>query len=106
MTSPPPLQRGERIPPKDLGNEPPSPLDDGSEASAKTASLSPEPVKIVSERRPIVSLRPSIWDGSIDIMLDDFAYVTVNYDYRYTDNASRHALAEKIARLIATGNVS
>ena len=35
-------------------------------------------------------------DGGVDIKIDDFTYVSINYDYRYTDNASRAALADKI----------
>lgn len=35
-------------------------------------------------------------DGGVDIMFDDFVYVSINYDYRYTDNASRAQLAQSI----------
>lgn len=56
-------------------------------------------VKAVSVHAPKVSLeyRP---DGGVDIKLDDWVYVSVNYDYRYTNNAMRHALAEKIAHIL------
>lgn len=57
-------------------------------------------VKIVSIHRPTVTMRPRVMDGGIDILLDDFVYVSINYDYRYTDNASRHALAEKIVSIL------
>lgn len=58
-------------------------------------------VKIVSEHRPVLSLRSRVMDGGIDIMLDNFVYVSVNYDYRYTNNALRQVLAENIALLIS-----
>ena len=38
--------------------------------------------------------------GGIDIMLDDFVYVHVNYDYRYTSNGARLHLANQIAALL------
>lgn len=59
-----------------------------------------DPVQVVSIHRPVLSMRPRAMDGGIDIMLDDFVYVSVNYDYRYTDNATRHALAEKIVSIL------
>jgi hypothetical protein len=34
--------------------------------------------------------------GGVDVMLDDFVYVHINYDYRYTCNASRTVLANQI----------
>lgn len=40
-------------------------------------------------------------DGGVDIKLDDFVYVSVHYDYRYTDNASRARLAEYIVKRLA-----
>jgi len=41
--------------------------------------------------------------GGADIRLGgEFVYVHINYNYAYTDNASRKALAEKIASILAT----
>lgn len=39
-------------------------------------------------------------DGGVDIKLDDFVYVSVNYDYRYTHNAARAKLAEHIVKYL------
>ena len=40
--------------------------------------------------------------GGVDIRLGgDFVYVHINYDWRYTDNASRKALAESIVGLLS-----
>jgi len=39
--------------------------------------------------------------GGISLKIDDFTYVKVNYDYRYTCNSKRKLLAENIAKLIA-----
>lgn len=39
--------------------------------------------------------------GGADIRLGgDFVYVHINYDYRYTDNATRHRLANNIVGLL------
>lgn len=39
--------------------------------------------------------------GGVDIRLGgDFVYVHINYDYRYTDNASRANLADRIVGLL------
>jgi len=38
--------------------------------------------------------------GGVDVMLDDFVYVHINYDYRYTCNASRTVLANQIVNLL------
>lgn len=34
--------------------------------------------------------------GGVDIKIDDFVYVHINYDYRYTSNAERANLANHI----------
>jgi len=39
--------------------------------------------------------------GGVDIKIEDFVYVHINYDHRYTHNATRKALTESIAGLIA-----
>ena len=39
-------------------------------------------------------------NGSIDILIDDFVYVTVNYSYEYTNNALRAQLADEIVALL------
>jgi hypothetical protein len=54
-----------------------------------------EPIKIVAIHRPVLSCDNRM-DGGVNIKLDDFVYVSINYDYRYTDNAMCHALAERI----------
>jgi hypothetical protein len=39
--------------------------------------------------------------GGVDIRLDgEFVYVHINYDYRYTDNATRQRLAEQIVGIL------
>jgi hypothetical protein len=41
--------------------------------------------------------------GGVDIRLDgEFVYVHINYDYRYTDNATRQRLAEQIVGLLTS----
>ena len=41
--------------------------------------------------------------GGVDIRLGgDFVYVHINYDYRYTHNAGRKALADQIVGLLTT----
>lgn len=49
--------------------------------------------------QPSVSLRHDN-QGGIDILLDDWVYVHINYNYRYTSNASRRQLAEAIAAVL------
>lgn len=39
-------------------------------------------------------------DGGVDIKLNDFVYVSVNYSYRYTNNDSRAKLAEYIVKYL------
>ena len=48
----------------------------------------------------------SVYDykGGVDIKIGDFVYVHINYDYRYTDNASRAILASKIVEMITPTN--
>ena len=42
--------------------------------------------------------------GGVDIRLGgDFVYVHINYDYRYTHNSARKALADNIVRLLTEG---
>lgn len=38
--------------------------------------------------------------GGVDVMLDDWVYVHINYDYRYTSNAMRQWLADHILNLL------
>lgn len=38
--------------------------------------------------------------GGVDIMIGDWVYVHINYDYRHTCNASRAALANEIVELL------
>jgi len=38
--------------------------------------------------------------GGVNIKIEDFVYVHINYDHRYTHNAARKKLAERIAMLI------
>lgn len=38
--------------------------------------------------------------GGVDIILDDFVYVHINYDYRYTSNAARTVLANEIVKIL------
>jgi hypothetical protein len=39
--------------------------------------------------------------GGVNIKIEDFVYVHINYDHRYTHNSVRKELAEKIAELIS-----
>ena len=36
--------------------------------------------------------------GDLSLYIDDFEWLTMHYDYRYTSNAGQYALMEKIAR--------
>jgi hypothetical protein len=58
-----------------------------------------EPVQIVDIRAPAISL---VYDffGGVDIKCDDFVFVHINYDYRYTCNSHRTWLAEEIKKLL------
>ena len=56
-------------------------------------------LKIV-ELKPVGLSMEYRMDGGIDIKLDDFVYVSVNYDYRYTHNATRTKLAEHIVKYL------
>lgn len=55
-----------------------------------------DPVKIVSMHHPQLSIKYDPMSATTVIALDDFAYVHIHYDYRYTDNASIRALADHI----------
>lgn len=44
--------------------------------------------------------------GGVDVMLDDWVYVHINYDYRFTDNASRASLANEIVRILKSHSVA
>lgn len=44
--------------------------------------------------------------GGVDVMLDDFVYVHINYNYRYTCNASRTALANQIVEWLCPNEKS
>lgn len=57
------------------------------------------PVKAIEVHYPKLTCQDRM-DGGIDIMIDDFVYVSVNYDYRFTNNAARRALADKIVGLL------
>lgn len=39
-------------------------------------------------------------DGGVDIKLDEFVYVSVNYSYRYTSNDARARLSEHIVKYL------
>lgn len=54
---------------------------------------------VVVESRPKITLESDIF-GGISIKLDDFVFVKVNYDHRYTDNAHRLMVAEAIGRML------
>lgn len=56
-------------------------------------------VQIYEGREPEVTWRHS-GKGGIDVLVEDWVYVNINYDYRYTDNASRLRLAKDIVELI------
>jgi hypothetical protein len=58
-----------------------------------------EVIKIVDYTPPNLTINYDMF-GGVDIKLDDFVYVHINYDYRYTDNFSRAELANKIAKLL------
>lgn len=49
--------------------------------------------------KPSVTLRYDK-SGGVDVLIGDWVYVHINYDYRYTDNARRAALAKKIVALL------
>lgn len=40
----------------------------------------------------------------MEITIDGWVYVHVNYDYRYTDNASRSILAKRIFDMLRIAN--
>lgn len=57
-----------------------------------------EVVKVVSiQSRKFKIARPGI-GGECALWIDDFQWLTVGYDYRYTSNAGQYAFLEKIAR--------
>jgi len=39
-------------------------------------------------------------DGAVDILIGEWVYVKINYDYRYTSNAHRTVLAQKIISIL------
>lgn len=55
--------------------------------------------RLVILHEPKISVRHAE-AGAVEVMLDDWPYVRINYDYRYTDNASRMWLAKEVARLL------
>lgn len=59
--------------------------------------------KPIPENPPLVSTYHD-GKGGIDIKIDDWVYVHINYDYQYTDNASRAWLAREIVALLMRKN--
>lgn len=41
--------------------------------------------------------------GAMEVLIDDWVCVTVNYDYRYMNNASTRLLAEAVQKLLQHG---
>lgn len=54
----------------------------------------------VTLHEPKVSIRHADDGGAMEVMLDNWVYVRINYDYRYTDNASRMWLAKEVQKLL------
>lgn len=55
--------------------------------------------RVVVLHEPKVSIRHAE-AGAMEVMIDDWVYVRINYDYRYTDNASRMWLAKEVQKLL------
>jgi hypothetical protein len=56
-------------------------------------------VKVVEIVRPKVRFgRPDRPSGDMCVWINDFEFITIHYDYRYTDNNSQWSLAEQLAR--------
>ncbi len=53
------------------------------------------PLQIVKMITPTVTIENDLF-GGVAIKIDDFVYVQVNYDHRYTCNASRRDLVNHI----------
>lgn len=53
------------------------------------------PLQIVEMITPAVTIENDLF-GGVAIKIDDFVYVQVNYDHRYTCNASRRDLVNYI----------
>ena len=41
---------------------------------------------------------PGVPGGDLAIYVDDFCYLTLHYDYRYTSNAGQYSFAEQLVR--------
>lgn len=50
--------------------------------------------------RPVPVTKHFDQQGGVDIKLEDFVLVHINYDYRYTNNAHRAWLADEIIKLL------
>lgn len=75
--------------------------------AAAVPASDPAPAAVDAEgaaKRTGLRIEPVLLTGSLAIMLDDFEFVRVNYDYRYTDNRHRRWLAERIEQLIRCGD--
>ena len=57
-------------------------------------------VQVAEQREPIITTEYDMF-GGVDVKVDGWTYVHINYDYRYTDNAARASLAEKIAAMLS-----
>lgn len=58
-----------------------------------------EKVKIVEFHYPSITVESDMFGGKA-IKFDDFTYVKIDYDYRYTNNAGRSILCDQILDLL------
>jgi hypothetical protein len=57
-----------------------------------------EPVHIVCVFTKAFEVKRSGLGGNLSLYIDDFEWLTMHYDYRYTSNAGQYAFMEKVAR--------
>ena len=75
-------------------------LDDFTAKLAATPAL---PGPVFEQVAPNIEVGYDMF-GGVDIRVGgDFVYVHINYDYRYTHNSARRALADNIVRLLREG---
>lgn len=56
-------------------------------------------VRIVELHQPKIVAEYNMW-GGVDIKMDDFTFVQIHYDHRYTHNAHRKAAADHVLKFL------
>lgn len=64
-----------------------------------------ETVRIVEMIEPKIVAEYNMW-GGVDIKIDEFTFVQIHYDYRYTSNSHRKAMADQVLRWLGVDDTA